>query len=145
VEANEVAQAKSGIGAWLVAAGLTAAWAGVIVSVDAAQAPAPSRSARDGVYTDDQAARGKKTFETICIACHETRLWRDYWVKETLGDLFETIRTNMPEDAPGTLSPQEVRDVLAFILSANRLPAGTEDLSDDVAELRRIRVEPAAP
>ena len=104
-----------------------------------------TRSVRDGIYSAAQAARGQKTYESICIACHETRMWQDYWEKESLGDLFLTIRTNMPEDAPGSLSAQEYRDVLAYILQTNKVPAGAADMPETLAELRQIRVERPAP
>ena len=124
--------------------------AGGVAAGTAAQAPPGgepvyTRSVRDGVYSAAQAARGQKTFESICIACHAARMWQDYWEKESLGDLFQTIRTNMPEDAPGSLRVEEYRDVLAYILQTNKLPAGVTDMPETLADLRQIRVERPAP
>jgi hypothetical protein len=100
---------------------------------------------RDGVYTEAQAARGQKTFDTLCILCHETKLWRDYWVSESVGDVFERIRLNMPEDSPGILTRDQVRDVMAYILKGNGYPAGAGDLPESLDALRQIRFESAAP
>lgn len=124
-------------------------WAGIVWSgfAQASQAPAQTaytRSVRDGVYTEAQAERGSPIFNTRCIVCHEARFWRDYWVKDSLGSLFDKIQLTMPEDAPGTLAPQEYRDVLAYILMVNKLPAGAAELPETVAELKQIKMETAA-
>lgn len=50
----------------------------------------------------------------------------------------------MPKNEPGSLTPQEYVDVVAYLLRMNRLPEGSEELSTDVAVLRRIRIEKAA-
>jgi len=92
------------------------------------------------VYSTDQARRGEKIFNTVCITCHETRMWRPDWEQKSLGDVFEVIRDFMPEDNPGSLAPADVRDVLAYILSANDVPPGAGDMPETLAELREIRM-----
>jgi hypothetical protein len=47
----------------------------------------------------------------------------------------------MPKNEPGSLTPQEYVDVVAYLLRMNNLPTGSGDLSTDVAQLRRIRIE----
>ena len=49
----------------------------------------------------------------------------------------------MPADAPGTLEPQQVADLIGFILQANKFPAGKTDLAPAVALLKQIAL--AAP
>ena len=44
----------------------------------------------------------------------------------------------MPADAPGTLKPAEVADVIAFLLSKADLPAGQAELAADPADLKAI-------
>jgi hypothetical protein len=44
----------------------------------------------------------------------------------------------MPGDAPGTLKPSEVADVLAFMLKKGNRPAGTTDLPADAAALKTL-------
>ena len=45
--------------------------------------------------------------------------------------------------APGSLKPQQVRDVLAHILKSNQLPAGAMELPEMIAVLKEIKLEPA--
>jgi len=44
----------------------------------------------------------------------------------------------MPADAPGTLAPQEVADVVAFILQVNTFPTGGVELAAADAALKQI-------
>ena len=63
-------------------------------------------------------------------------------------DLFDKIRATMPADAPGTLEPPQVADLVAFILQANKFPAGRAELGAGGAALRQItlgRRQPACP
>ena len=48
------------------------------------------------------------------------------WDGLTVGDLFERIRISMPQNAPGSLSGQQNADILAFMFSVNKFPAGTD-------------------
>jgi mono/diheme cytochrome c family protein len=119
-----------------------------------AVAAAP-RSVRDGVYTKAQADRGQATYRSECARCHgETLLGGDEapalvgadflekWNGNPAFRLFELIRRTMPSDAPGTISARQSSDLLAYILSANELPAGQKELETDAAALNEIRIEP---
>jgi hypothetical protein len=44
----------------------------------------------------------------------------------------------MPIDKPGTLSRQQTADVLAYMLSLSKTPAGTTPLPADAGALARI-------
>ena len=63
------------------------------------------------------------------------------WDGRTAGDLFDRIRSSMPDDNPGQLSNQQYADVLAHILSENEFPAGQKELDKDAAPLKEIRIE----
>ncbi len=65
------------------------------------------------------------------------------WNGMTVDDLFEKMQTSMPADQPGHLSREQNATLLAFILNANKFPAGTADLSTDGERLRQIRFEAA--
>ena len=105
-----------------------------------------SRSTRDGVYTDAQADRGQQVFEERCTECHNTRMWGTDWDGKSAGDVYEFISAYMPEQAPGTLSAQQTRDVIANFLKQARLPAGSAELPEALAGLKQIRMElPPAP
>ena len=96
-------------------------------------------SVLDGVYTAAQAERGHVAYETRCVQCHEgleadgpgliDKAFLDRWREDTLAPLFTFITTTMPGNRPGSLDAQEYADVLAYLLEANGLPAGTRELS----------------
>src|SRR5262245_20181602 len=95
----------------------------------------------DGVYTTEQAARGQDAYRESCMSCHEGTDQEgpdlrgadfvDRWRGDRLNVLFTLIRTNMPGNRPGSLSESTYIDILAFLLSANGLPAGSKELTAD--------------
>lgn len=120
----------------------------------AAAIPEPNRSVLDGVYTDEQSKRGQATYAEACATCHAAGLtgadvvpalagadFLGKWTGATAGELFERIRTTMPQASPGSLSPQQYVDVIALIFNKNRFPAGRTPLDPDAAALRMIRIE----
>ena len=112
------------------------------------------RSVWDGVYTDAQAKRGSELYAKECASCHGTELsggeeapplsgggFTSNWNGLTVGDLFERTRTTMPQNEPGRVSRQQHADILAYILSVNRFPAGKAELEPKTEVLRGIRFE----
>ena len=60
--------------------------------------------------------------------------------------LFTKIKVEMPLTAPGTLTPEQTADLVSFMLSFNKFPAGATPLASDAGALREIRMaEPGAP
>ena len=124
-----------------------------------AQAPAAeSRSVWDGVYTEDQAKRGETIYLKECAACHGAMLtggesappltggpFLANWNGLTMGDLFDRIRKTMPQTNPGRLTRQQDADILAFMLSVNKFPAGKTELFRQSEMLKEIRFESAKP
>ena len=117
-----------------------------------------AQTTRDGVYTDTQAKRGEEIYAKSCASCHAPDLsgsgqapaladvdFAKEWDNQPLSDLFERIRTTMPADAPGTLKPAEVADVMAFLFSKAGMPAGSIELPSDAATLNAIRFTAPAP
>jgi hypothetical protein len=47
----------------------------------------------------------------------------------------------MPQNAPDSLGDRAYIDLVAYLLQANGNPAGTQELSLDVAELERITIQ----
>jgi mono/diheme cytochrome c family protein len=117
--------------------------------------PAPSRaqdalkaigpSVLDGVYTSAQARRGQEQFETHCESCHRRDLggiagpalkgdrFLDQWREFPLDVLLNDLATQMPLRAPGSLPAATYVDITAYLLEANALPAGQQELTKDVA------------
>ena len=123
-----------------------------------AQEPAESRSVWDGVYTEEQAKRGDEVYKKECAACHGAELtggesappltggaFQANWNGLTLGDLFDRIRKTMPQAKPGSLTRQQDSDVLAFMLSMNKFPAGKTELYRQSEMLKEIRFETKKP
>jgi mono/diheme cytochrome c family protein len=119
--------------------------------VEAGQEPA-SRSVWDGVYTAEQARRGEEVYRASCITCHGESLagggpatpltgpvFSANWNGVSLGDMLERVRNTMPLDKPGTLSRQQFVDVLAFVFSVNKFPAGQTELSRQTEMLNQIK------
>ncbi len=110
----------------------------------------------DGVFTAEQAERGRPVFELQCSACHGTELvsadgyapdlsgyrFTTMWHGRTLAERFETIQTTMPLGKAGSLTAAEVVDIIAYILSYNDYPAGDDELVPG-PHLEQIEVTPA--
>jgi cytochrome c len=119
---------------------------------------AAAASVWDGVYTDEQAKRGETIYYRRCAGCHGADLaggdmtpgltggvFTSNWNGLSVGDLSERIRITMPLDSPSTLSRQQSADVVAFLLKANRWPAGAAELPRELEPLKEIRIEAVKP
>ena len=111
------------------------------------------RTTNDAVFTAEQAKRGEVLYQFICARCHGAALtgieaapplagatFTASWSGAPLGDLFERIRVSMPQDKPGSLSRQQSADVIAYILSFNKAPAGQTELPGDAEVLKAINI-----
>ena len=114
----------------------------------------PTKSVWDGVYTEEQANRGKQGYADQCASCHGPELtggemapalsggdFMSDWDGLTVGDLFERIRISMPQNAPGSLSGQQNADILAFVLASNKFPSGSTELAKEAMILKTIKFE----
>jgi mono/diheme cytochrome c family protein len=104
------------------------------------------KSVWQGVYTEEQAARGDVEHQNNCSSCHGTEKYAGdaftkNWVGRTVFDLFDQIKTTMPDDNPGGLSVQQYKDVVAYILKTNGIPAGTDSLPNDAEAMRLLRID----
>ncbi len=132
------------------------------------EAPKPQTSVWDGVYTAEQASHGQSLYNDTCFACHGADLagtdlagvdpagnnlipplvgskFLTKWNGKSLDELFEQIQTKMPSGNPGSLSRDANRDILAYILSVNSIPAGKTELSQDSGKLTAIRIDATKP
>lgn len=129
-----------------------------LLGLHAAVHAQPTASVWDGVYTEEQAKRGEPLYQQNCASCHGPELmggemapplatgdFLSGWDGLTVGDLFERIRISMPQNAPGSLSGQQNADILAFMFSANKFPAGQTELSNNGMALKAIKFEAKKP
>ena len=110
------------------------------------------RTVWDGVYTDEQATRGEALYGEHCARCHGATLqgngegaqpltgatFKSTWNGVSVGAMFDRVRLSMPQDKPGTMTRQQVADLLAFILRANKFPAGKTELARQTDLLNAI-------
>jgi mono/diheme cytochrome c family protein len=105
----------------------------------------PARTTRDKVYTVEQAERGKERYKSDCAGCHAVDWYRGDvmrpWDGAPLVNLYDLIVTTMPKNNPGSLKPREYVSLLAFILSLNDMPAGTEELPLPSEGLTKILIQ----
>jgi len=119
----------------------------------ALRAQAPGKTTNDGVFTEAQSKKGSDLYQQQCASCHDAQLtgsgtapalagtdFSANWKDETVGSLFERIRATMPADNPGSLSRSQVSEMVAFILSFNKYPAGQTDLASDFEALKAIKI-----
>jgi len=110
-----------------------------------------TKSVWTGVYTTQQASSGEEVYFAACARCHGDDLgglerapalaggtFGQRWDGATLRKLFERLEQMPPDDPSARLTPQKNADVLAFLLSANDLPAGTARLEPDKDVLATI-------
>jgi mono/diheme cytochrome c family protein len=110
------------------------------------------RTIWDGVYTKEQASRGRQIYEKSCGQCHSDDLsgggdgepplagviFMSQWNGQTLADLFTRMSESMPYTAPGSLRAQEYLDIVSYILTVNGAPAGAGELPSNREKLKQI-------
>ena len=142
------------------------------------------RSVWDGVYTKEQAKRGRPVYARNCTECHgdtpvalapvrpnQMLLERQLdflrvsdpgasgfssapplsggvflrgWKGQTVANLYQFARSEMPQGSPGSLTDQQYADIIAYMFNLSRLPAGENELPSDPQQLNMIIIEPVA-
>lgn len=127
-----------------------------VCAADVAAQAAPTTPASGGlttlagVYSDKQAERGEAVYKASCLECHVPS---DYtgdaftakFVGGTAFDMFEGIRSSMPQNNPGSLSNQQYADLVAYLFKLNGLPARETEMSIEKDSLKAIKVEAKPP
>ncbi len=98
------------------------------------------------LYTEEQATAGAALFTKVCAECHEKKDiagadFRAKWNGRTLYDLYELVRTTMPDSDPGKFSRDEYAGALAYILKQNGLPSGTTAVMPDSAAMSGVKLD----
>lgn len=126
--------------AFVIACGLSA--------VPAAQTGA------SGSFSDAQVTRGEAVYGTQCASCHGLELegipdlfpalagdaFVELWQERTVGELFEKVSVTMPALDPGSLTPDQTADVVAYMLSAASYASGSADLATDQETLNAMPI-----
>ena len=95
-----------------------------------------------GLYSQDQAARGKDEYSRNCGGCHMESLtgngqatalvgapFMAHWAGRPIADLFDRVRTTMPQKKPNSLSREAYLDIVTYLMQANDFPAGRDRLA----------------
>ena len=100
---------------------------------------AQQKTVLEGVFTAAQADRGAVVYRRDCAGCHDGAdvdgppltgaPFVDRWREDTVASLFDFIKTEMPQRAPGSLSEAQYLDILAHLLHENDYPAGQQELT----------------
>jgi mono/diheme cytochrome c family protein len=111
-----------------------------------------------GIYTADQAHRGEALYKAQCTSCHGDALdgagpypplsGNDFLSKyegQPALNVYDMIQKLMPATAPGSLTRPQAADLLAYILSYNKFPAGKTELPSDEDALKKLTVPKPAP
>ena len=101
--------------------------------------------------TNQNTFRGGQVYAVSCQTCHGDALQGDGTATAltgpgfmadfngvTLGEMLDRTRTTMPDDNPGTMSRQQIADVLTYVLSVNKFPAGAAELPTQAEVLKQI-------
>ena len=116
-----------------------------VMAFNPPDAEAQNKSVWDGVYTQQQAARGSASFTSNCARCHSAdpnedrrplagkAFWQSFR-ESTVDRLLDYVSRNMPNGAGGTLEASTYADLVAFILSRNDLPSGAAELTKESAK-----------
>jgi len=126
----------------------------LLLAASAAAAQGVDTRIWNGVFTSEQAERGKANFTTSCSRCHLADLsggtapslkgprFMNAWENENLYRLFTKIRDTMPPNFGTALTDDAKLDVMTYILQVNAFPPGTDELKIDADELEGIQIVP---
>ena len=109
------------------------------------------QTVKTGIYSKEQAERGKAVYDKICAACHTFKpsekskdnpdlggdAFLNKWDKKTVHELATVIYTTMPNDGSAVITEEQTADVIAFILQQNNFPTGDQPFKWD-ASARKI-------
>src|SRR5260370_9820404 len=121
----------------------------VLPSGGRAQATRKTIDASPRYYSEAKVKRGKEQYAQDCAQCHGANLrgigtaaalvgddfMRDYY---SVNDLFIKASVTMPGDNVHGLPTDTYLNIIAYLLQANGLPAGTENLKGDVTAMKRM-------
>jgi mono/diheme cytochrome c family protein len=134
------------------------AFAAAMARASSAADQTKERTTLDKVYSKEQAARGAAMFGKVCAACHDpakktpdktpgpplvgsTSMFVENWKEHTIGEVFTTILTTMPNDGSVVLTESDTVDLVAHILQVNGYPDGPDALKFDAAA-KAVKVVP---
>jgi len=102
-------------------------------------------------FLASQATAGRQIFDERCVSCHGSSLdngefgpplsgeeFLQKWGNHPLDEVFDVIETTMPPAAPGSLSTEQVTDLLAYMLQRNAVAISGTALPSDAGRLHAM-------
>ena len=104
------------------------------------------------VHTADQATAGAQVYAAQCAACHGNAMegvagpalkgpqFKAMAQAQGMNaqSLLEVVSQSMPQSDPGSLTPDQYNQVVAYILQQNGYAAGSTPLSPNAADLKAL-------
>jgi Cytochrome C oxidase, cbb3-type, subunit III len=109
------------------------------------------------LYTQAQAEKGEQAYAQQCASCHGAQqqgatapaiagtafLKKAQLLDWSVADLRTIVVTTMPRSNPGSLSPQQYADVLAYLLDRDCYPAGQQPFPTTATDaIENAKLEP---
>ena len=106
----------------------------------------PAEKPAIATISDVQAQRGEVAFRANCSTCHTVKQFvssefAKTWNERPAFDLFEQLRTTMPQDNPGKLTRQQYIDVVTYLFKSNGASSGEQEIGADDDALKQARVK----
>ena len=105
----------------------------VLIAVLSLCASAKPRTTIDAVYSKQQAKTGERLYQEHCLICHDKKYFQpvlEVWSGQSVATFFQMMSATMPESDPGSLHEKEYVDILAYIFSLSKFPAGEDRLEN---------------
>jgi mono/diheme cytochrome c family protein len=112
---------------------------------------ATGANSESGIFSQEQASRGKAAYQADCAQCHLDNLKGNdmapalagetffaSWENKSVRAFYGLVLSTMPADNPGSVSENDVLDIVTFVLQTNGFPPGKNDLTLDEAQKIRI-------
>lgn len=105
-------------------------------------------------FTSAQVAAGKTAYAASCSVCHGSTLtngaygtplageyFRGKWSRRSVRAFYDRARTTMPPSHPGSLPAETYANLVAFILDANGMKAGSAALDPASSTLDNMAIQ----
>ena len=121
-----------------------------------AQTAVKGNNASRGLYTEEQASRGKNQYGKNCSGCHMENLRGagtvpalsgDDFIHHyySVGDLYSKVSMSMPADNVHGLTSETYANIVAYLLQSNGLPAGKDVIPRDVNMMKKMALRENKP
>src|SRR5439155_5090983 len=109
-------------------------------------------------FTAAQVDLGKTAYTKACASCHGAELddgefapplkgapFMQKWGGKPADEVFTYMSTRMPPGGASGLTPDVYAQILAYVLSNNRVPVGALAMPSEVAALKAMRIPGGGP